>query len=379
MLKQGLTGNEVAALQFALNRAAPQVQPTKSLVCDGIFGPLTFARVIDHQQRAKLSPDGIAGPLTLGSLFRVARLRTTIQVAATDPPRGSAPPFLALAPRNGMALRPLPPPGLDPPRTPTRRAPNMADWLNPTLAEMARQQEAFRAWWDSPHPKPPLPAPKPYPPPIRWDLLFPEYAGIWQTPRHEMVITPPQDTRRNVAVDRKGMEVSLKVEGGGELPPPDPLKPRRPKWKIFELEVELKALLVKNRYAALSGGGSISAERDEKHMGWKAKGFLQVSPGKLDIFTERLTLESATELSAAVALEVAMLAAELELKRKAELQLLLIRGPGETGLSVGVGVGVGGRIKFPIWSKHPGRDPDEEKVKVSPLVEGFMNFTYRFQ
>jgi hypothetical protein len=387
MLKQGLTGNAVAALQFALNRAAQPSQPLKPLVCDGIFGPLTLARVVDHQQRKKLVPDGIAGPLTLDTLFQVARLRSTLAVQMLDPPRGAAPSFLPPFARNGAAPRSLAPlTRPEAPRTPRPGQPSMADWLNPTLAEMARQQEAFRAWWDSPHPKPPLPAPKPYPPQLNWDQLPHDFTWLFPSPKHWLAVTPPSEAMRNVPVRKEGVEIALKVESGGEGPSPkpsDPTKPRPPKWKIFELESELKALLMKCRYTQLAGGGSVGVERTQVgklgEVGWKAKGFLSLSPGKLELGTDRLTLETAGELAVAVGLESAILAAEVEVKGKTELQLQMIRVDGETGLYVGVGIGVGGKIRLPIWSKHPGRDPDEEKIKVSPLTEGFFNFTYRFR
>ncbi len=79
-LAKGQRSNEVAALQNSLNKA---LSLPKALVLDGIFGPLTDAAVRQFQKGQNLTCDGIAGPKTLGALFRGIRVRTRITVAAT--------------------------------------------------------------------------------------------------------------------------------------------------------------------------------------------------------------------------------------------------------------------------------------------------------
>ena len=64
-LEFGSTGDEVTALQKQLNQAG-----NYNLAEDGIFGQETSKAVKDYQLKNKLSVDGIAGELTLGSLFK---------------------------------------------------------------------------------------------------------------------------------------------------------------------------------------------------------------------------------------------------------------------------------------------------------------------
>jgi hypothetical protein len=64
MLRYGSTGDDVKELQQKLNDGGA-VPP---LVVDGIFGPKTRGAVVAYQGGHGLSPDGIVGPLTWGSL-----------------------------------------------------------------------------------------------------------------------------------------------------------------------------------------------------------------------------------------------------------------------------------------------------------------------
>jgi hypothetical protein len=385
MLKQGAVGNGVAAVQFALNRAARNAPGwTKpALVCDGIFGPLTLARVLDHQKRERLVPDGIVGPLTLDTLFTKARLRSTVQITRTDADTVSQTPsgpdmVLASAERNLPTSAPLRlnPPGPQPPRT----YPDLSTWLSPSLAELARQQQAFRTWWEKPHPKPPLPAPLPYPPRIPWDLLFAQYNWVFPAPRREEVVpgSPAPAAQRRIPVDDEGLELTTKIETEYKI------EPNKRTYKWFELELELEATLLKNRYIELKSGGSLSASRDHESVGYKAKGSLSLTEKKLKLWNEdrnwfsRGVVEAAIELAPAIALESAILAAELEVQQKAELEISLIRKSQETGLTVGVGIGVGATGRLPIWVMHPGRQPEEEKIKVMPFWAGTLNATWHF-
>lgn len=72
LLKQGSRGPEVRDLQEALNLIAcgnmiPGAQ-NSPLQTDGVFGPLTKARVMQFQTAAKLQSDGVVGPLTAKAL-----------------------------------------------------------------------------------------------------------------------------------------------------------------------------------------------------------------------------------------------------------------------------------------------------------------------
>ena len=62
-VQQGDHGDVVKRVQRALRRT-----PNLSIVVDGIFGPATQTGVVDFQQGAGLTPDGIVGPLTWAAL-----------------------------------------------------------------------------------------------------------------------------------------------------------------------------------------------------------------------------------------------------------------------------------------------------------------------
>jgi murein DD-endopeptidase MepM/ murein hydrolase activator NlpD len=63
MMRFGNRGWDVAALQFLLQRAGHG--PGRA---DGLFGPLTRAAVMRAQRAAGIAVDGLAGPVTVGSL-----------------------------------------------------------------------------------------------------------------------------------------------------------------------------------------------------------------------------------------------------------------------------------------------------------------------
>lgn len=66
LLKKGMTGEDVTALQHLLNHKSGSIGP--SLATDGIFGPKTAAGVFDFQRRSLLAADGIVGPKTKAKL-----------------------------------------------------------------------------------------------------------------------------------------------------------------------------------------------------------------------------------------------------------------------------------------------------------------------
>jgi hypothetical protein len=70
-LSQGMTGQEVRALQDVLNF---HIRRGEALKVDGIFGRKTHARVLEFQKVNGLQVDGLVGPRTEGQLFEVTEL-----------------------------------------------------------------------------------------------------------------------------------------------------------------------------------------------------------------------------------------------------------------------------------------------------------------
>lgn len=84
-LSQGMTGQDVRALQDVLNFHIRRGTP---LNVDGVFGPKTDARAREFQKANKLSPDGLVGPKTRAQLFEV----TDVVVPLLLMPRLELPP-----------------------------------------------------------------------------------------------------------------------------------------------------------------------------------------------------------------------------------------------------------------------------------------------
>lgn len=78
LIKQGLQGADVRAVQDVLNFHIRRLTP---LSVDGIFGPLTHARVVEFQKANQLQADGIVGPLTMAKLFEEEQLPVTLVLA----------------------------------------------------------------------------------------------------------------------------------------------------------------------------------------------------------------------------------------------------------------------------------------------------------
>jgi hypothetical protein len=106
LISQGTQGADVRAVQDVLNFHIRRLTP---LAVDGIFGPLTHARVVEFQKANGLKPDGLVGPNTLGKLFEEEEVPVTLALApreAVGPRFGIQPPRL-IPP---LTLPPLIPP-----------------------------------------------------------------------------------------------------------------------------------------------------------------------------------------------------------------------------------------------------------------------------
>ncbi|WEX10866.1 peptidoglycan-binding domain-containing protein [Chelativorans sp. AA-79] len=88
-LSRGMTGQDVRALQDALNF---HIRRGERLRVDGIFGPKTDAKVREFQRANKLTVDGLAGPRTQGELYETTRLTVPLafmpNMALTPPAFG---------------------------------------------------------------------------------------------------------------------------------------------------------------------------------------------------------------------------------------------------------------------------------------------------
>jgi hypothetical protein len=115
LVTRGCTGLDVKELQAALNFHVRG--PATPLATDGIFGPLTDARLRQFQRLAKVADDGDAGPITVGSLYRTL----LVSVEADIIPRQSAAGRQSFAPGGSSVPEgPEPPPRVPVPRLPPR-------------------------------------------------------------------------------------------------------------------------------------------------------------------------------------------------------------------------------------------------------------------
>lgn len=111
LVKQGSKGADVRAIQDVLNFHIRRLTPLK---VDGIFGPLTHARVVEFQKANSLKADGIVGPITMAKLFEEEQLPISLALVPSEivvgPRRGIQPPRL-IPP---LTLPPLTPPVVTP-------------------------------------------------------------------------------------------------------------------------------------------------------------------------------------------------------------------------------------------------------------------------
>lgn len=85
MLKEGAHGDDVRSLQDRLGKLGYAGARGESLHADGEFGPATRAAVQAFQRDHHLSPDGVAGPLTLRQIDNQLRLHAQDQPAKAAP------------------------------------------------------------------------------------------------------------------------------------------------------------------------------------------------------------------------------------------------------------------------------------------------------
>ena len=81
-LCQGMRGNDVLELQALLNYHSPG--SPLPLVADGVFGPLTDARVRDFQNRNAIQIDGVVGPQTRSVLYATITVKIYTRVALAE-------------------------------------------------------------------------------------------------------------------------------------------------------------------------------------------------------------------------------------------------------------------------------------------------------
>ncbi|MEO8593740.1 MAG: peptidoglycan-binding domain-containing protein [Candidatus Solibacter sp.] len=86
LIKQGLKGEDVRAVQDVLNFHVRRFAPLK---VDGNFGPLTHARVMEFQKSNNLKADGIVGPNTMPKLFEEEQVPVTLLLSPRATVSGS--------------------------------------------------------------------------------------------------------------------------------------------------------------------------------------------------------------------------------------------------------------------------------------------------
>jgi hypothetical protein len=122
LIKQGLAGADVRAVQDVLNFHIRRLTPLK---VDGIFGPATHGRVVEFQRSNQLKADGLVGPNTMLKLFEEELMTVSLALepqpaparntssSGIQPPRLLPPlpiPFI-LPPDSSVGVPALTPPG----------------------------------------------------------------------------------------------------------------------------------------------------------------------------------------------------------------------------------------------------------------------------
>jgi peptidoglycan hydrolase-like protein with peptidoglycan-binding domain len=105
VIKPGMVGFDVAVLQFLL-----AIEGFDVGTLDGRFGPLTQAAVVAYQERARLVPDGVAGPATQARLCPSAGCRSRTLAGSSPSARyrvRAGDTLTAIAARNGTTVAAL--------------------------------------------------------------------------------------------------------------------------------------------------------------------------------------------------------------------------------------------------------------------------------
>ena len=95
-IKEGASGNEVFAIQEALNSVSQEYPNIPVVIEDGFFGPATKIAIQRFQDSFELEADGIVGPLTWKKLFEIA-----YDIENGNKPSLSYPPFPGIILQNG--------------------------------------------------------------------------------------------------------------------------------------------------------------------------------------------------------------------------------------------------------------------------------------
>ena len=270
-LRQGSRGQEVRLLQELLNRLFAGETP---LALDGVFGPLTGARVRLFQQRAgqSLVVDGVVGPRTMDALVQGGRMRVKLSVTRMPnaAPKASGPP----APRS-LAMR-APPPA--PRRISLADRPYGPGFTrfsyDPMDAEWIAQMRAYLAWLALPAGQAGMPPPMPslLPPSgsftLRTEILeqfpwlqppvlpsgsppfqLPNFPNIFPMTQTPLILNGPRIT---VPLPAHGWTTEFRTESSVYFNPLDPKKP-------YKLDVELSADLYRLRWWGEKGAFNIGA------------------------------------------------------------------------------------------------------------------------
>ena len=296
ILMRGKSGNEVAAIQFALNGVSAFMPKLK---VDGIFGPLTHERVRQHQTTKRLKPDGIVGPLTFSELFESVALDGVVRITRTDGKAG-----IGGGVTSRFSIGP----------------PNLGPQLSPELAAWARAQEAFMKWWAQPVPKPAIPVPSPFGIPT----------GPFGSGRTQVFQVPPSPAQTaNVAFKHEPDEggnvtIQIQKETSGEF------FSRKPRETVAKFTIEW--LMLKGRAAELGLEGSVNKKRPAD--AWSVElEFNITSSNRLALELQRgpLNLKLAGHFAAAVSSE---LSAEFFLGPKADAEITVIKGMQGSALKI---------------------------------------------
>jgi len=265
-LAKGQRSNEVVALQNALNLGQ---QPTKPLVLDGIFGPLTDAAVHQFQKCQGLKADGIAGPHTLEALFAGFDVRVRVSVEAAKASAGKAMAVSLHRPASGPQRLGRPSPEPAPPRS---------------LGTIVLHRQAMmRAWIRKDTPKGELVLP----PPHRWNLVIDRLA----LPQKRRFSLTPERAHENKEVDGEThADVEVALEPGAKV-----------SKEVKEVELEFSYRVLVNRFKPWLVPSLSLLPTPDGH--WRARAEVSLTPFKIfEKEWKRWTFEMSPLLRATVTL-----------------------------------------------------------------------------